>query len=493
MERSDSDHRSRTLERRLSGGAESPRSSSSDSVPGDHSCDFEPALEFDDTELVHVVEGDMDLDNDKEAINPDSDLLESPMSEGLMEDNFEEILGTDPFRPDDLDEDEEENEDNRPEDEEADFSDIAQYGIIEIAGDDSYGRKVIVISACKLPSNKAFNHARFLRYLMHTLDQFVEADYTLVYFHYGLNSKNKLPLSWLWEAYKAFGRKYKKNLKALYLVHPTNFIRFVWKLFKPVISAKFGKKVMYVNYLHELKQHLHFDQLAIPKPVLEHDKKLLAATKNSKMTSSTSFHTNMPTFETQQFRVPISYIKEHNKGDVIPRVMRECIAYLDNDNALETEGIFRRSANTKIVQEVQSLFDEGKPVCFDDYGDIHVPAVILKTFLRELEEPILTFELYDEIMNFQELTSIEKLPVAKSLILHRLPEDNYEVMRYLFDFLAKVIDRSDLNKMTASNLAIVFGPNLLWAQDKQASLFSITKINHFTDFLLRHSDLIFTK
>ncbi|KAG8191793.1 hypothetical protein JTE90_026827 [Oedothorax gibbosus] len=489
MERSDSDHRSRTLER----GAESPRSSSSDSVPGDHSCDFEPALEFDDTELVHVVEGDMDLDNDKEAINPDSDLLESPMSEGLMEDNFEEILGTDPFRPDDLDEDEEENEDNRPEDEEADFSDIAQYGIIEIAGDDSYGRKVIVISACKLPSNKAFNHARFLRYLMHTLDQFVEADYTLVYFHYGLNSKNKLPLSWLWEAYKAFGRKYKKNLKALYLVHPTNFIRFVWKLFKPVISAKFGKKVMYVNYLHELKQHLHFDQLAIPKPVLEHDKKLLAATKNSKMTSSTSFHTNMPTFETQQFRVPISYIKEHNKGDVIPRVMRECIAYLDNDNALETEGIFRRSANTKIVQEVQSLFDEGKPVCFDDYGDIHVPAVILKTFLRELEEPILTFELYDEIMNFQELTSIEKLPVAKSLILHRLPEDNYEVMRYLFDFLAKVIDRSDLNKMTASNLAIVFGPNLLWAQDKQASLFSITKINHFTDFLLRHSDLIFTK
>lgn len=43
----------------------------------------------------------------------------------------------------------------------------------------------------------------------------------------------------------------------------------------------------------------------------------------------------------------------------------------------------------------------GKPVCFDDYGDIHVPAVILKTFLRELEEPILTFELYDEIMTFQ--------------------------------------------------------------------------------------------
>lgn len=70
---------------------------------------------------------------------------------------------------------------------------------------------------------------------MHTLDTFVEQDYSLVYFHYGLTSKNKPSLSWLWQAYKAFDRKYKKNLKALYLVHPTNFIRFVWQIFKPAI------------------------------------------------------------------------------------------------------------------------------------------------------------------------------------------------------------------------------------------------------------------
>lgn len=73
------------------------------------------------------------------------------------------------------------------------------------------------------------------RYLTHTLDTFVEQDYSLVYFHYGLTSKNKPPLSWLWQAYKAFDRKYKKNLKALYLVHPTNFIRIVWQIFKPAI------------------------------------------------------------------------------------------------------------------------------------------------------------------------------------------------------------------------------------------------------------------
>ncbi len=44
-----------------------------------------------------------------------------------------------------------------------DFSDIARHGIIEVVGDDVAGRKVIVISACRLPGNKNFDHQRFLR------------------------------------------------------------------------------------------------------------------------------------------------------------------------------------------------------------------------------------------------------------------------------------------------------------------------------------------
>ena len=70
---------------------------------------------------------------------------------------------------------------------------------------------------------------------MHTLDAYVDMDYSLVYFHFGLTSKNKPPLRWLWEVYKALDRRYKKNLKSLYLVHPTNFIRVVWNFFKPII------------------------------------------------------------------------------------------------------------------------------------------------------------------------------------------------------------------------------------------------------------------
>lgn len=69
--------------------------------------------------------------------------------------------------------------------------------------------------------------------------------------------------------------------------------------------------------------------------------------------------------------------------------------------ALETEGIFRRSANVTLVRETQTLCDRGELIDFK--GNVHLAAVLLKTFLRELEEPLLTYELYDDIMQFQSM------------------------------------------------------------------------------------------
>jgi hypothetical protein len=91
------------------------------------------------------------------------DYLESPVSDGTIEENFEEELvnapviatGEDslsyPFVDDET---------------EQDFSEVAKYGIVEVAGDDTYGRKVIVVSACKLPGNKELDHSQLLRHVL---------------------------------------------------------------------------------------------------------------------------------------------------------------------------------------------------------------------------------------------------------------------------------------------------------------------------------------
>lgn len=48
--------------------------------------------------------------------------------------------------------------------------------------------------------------------------------------------------------------------------------------------------------------------------------------------------------------------------------------------ALETEGLFRRSSNIALLREYQSRLNQGQEVDFN--GDVHLAAVLLKTFLR---------------------------------------------------------------------------------------------------------------
>ncbi|XP_074644826.1 rho GTPase-activating protein 8-like isoform X2 [Tubulanus polymorphus] len=453
----------------------------------------EPELEFDETGLELAAERELEADEEElrqeggdkgpfrsGAITPD----------GLIDEDFEEELGS-PSQEvaNDID---------------GGFADIARLGIVQVAGDDHYGRKVIVFSACRLPPSKDLDHKRLLKYLKHTLDQYVENDYTLVYFHFGLNSKNKPSFGWLREAYREFDRKYKKNLKALYLVHPTNFIKFLWGLFKPLISVKFGRKIMYVNYLFELQEHMHFEQLPIPQRVKDYDQLLIQRYRPRGSINNHDVHVltknkvtpAQPTSQFyddayKQFGLPLNVIRANNNDDPIPPIVQMTIKHL-KDHGLDTEGIFRRSANASTVKTVQLKFNTGEPVNFREH-DIHVPAVILKTFLRELPEPILTFDLYDAVIRIPSFSEPKKrVTETRRLIVDELPDDNYEVLKYVISFLTMVKENSEKNKMTSQNLAIVFGPNLIWPRS-QASLTAMGHINAFTKLLLDYYEEIFVK
>uniref|UniRef100_A0A3P8P4J5 Rho GTPase activating protein 1 n=1 Tax=Astatotilapia calliptera TaxID=8154 RepID=A0A3P8P4J5_ASTCA len=364
------------------------------------------------------------------------------------------------------------------------FYDIARHQIIEVAGDDNFGRKVIVFNACRMPPQHQLDHHKLLMYLKGTLDQYVESDYTLIYFHHGLTSENKPSLSWVRDAYREFDRKYKKNIKALYIVHPTMFIKTLLILFKPIISFKFGRKINYVSYLSELEDVVKCDQLVIPSRVREYDNKLRASLKPTTQPPMSPPHS--PPLPSQVFGVPLTLLRQRDPdGDPVPVVMRDTVGFL-SEQGLEIEGIFRRSANVTLVKEVQLRYNSG--MSSDQMEDVHLAAVILKTFLRELPEPLLTYQLYNDIVNFA--CNEIQVTVMKTLV-ESLPEENYASLRYLITFLAQVSANSEVNKMTNSNLAVVFGPNLLWGRDNAMSLSAIGPINNFTRTLLDQQHLVF--
>ncbi|KHJ47486.1 hypothetical protein D918_02346 [Trichuris suis] len=149
------------------------------------------------------------------------------------------------------------------------FHSVSQYEVVDVVGDDKAGRPVVVFYAFRLPSSQIFDYELFLRYLTHVLDGFVEQDYSVIYFHYGWRRCNRPPLGWLVRAYRALDRRFKKNLKSLYIVHPTRLLRIIWAVFKPIISSKFERKVFYVNYLYQLREIVRCDQLLIPREIEE--------------------------------------------------------------------------------------------------------------------------------------------------------------------------------------------------------------------------------
>jgi hypothetical protein len=55
----------------------------------------------------------------------------------------------------------------------------------------------------------------------------------------------------------------------------------------------------------------------------------------------------------------------------------------------------------------------GQPVVFQQYRDVHLATSVLKTFLRDLNAPLMTYRLYPEILG---LSGSEYMIILTSLL-----------------------------------------------------------------------------
>lgn len=134
--------------------------------------------------------------------------------------------------------------------------------------------------------------------------------------------------------------------------------------------------------------------------------------------------------------------------------------YLEK-NSLHLEGLMRVSGNQNEVKKLKALLSSGEPVNLDDYADHHVITGAFKMIFREMEEPILTFDLYKNFLGASDLKeSNARMSFLKALLI-TLPPFNAELFNTLLSFLYIIQTNSAVNKMTSENLAIVFAPTVL--------------------------------
>uniref|UniRef100_T1JMI2 Rho-GAP domain-containing protein n=1 Tax=Strigamia maritima TaxID=126957 RepID=T1JMI2_STRMM len=161
------------------------------------------------------------------------------------------------------------------------------------------------------------------------------------------------------------------------------------------------------------------------------------------------------------FGVPLDIAIERNKchdGIELPAIVRECIDYIE-EHGLPCEGIYRLSGVKSKVQQLRAKYDKGDEVYLYEH-EPHIVASLLKLFLRELPEPVLTDKLKDQ---FEEVSAKrdqnEVLEGLKNLI-NKLPNSNRLLLSWIFVHMEHIISLEKQNKMNVQNVSIVLSPTM---------------------------------
>ncbi|WFD33157.1 GTPase activating protein (GAP) for Rho1p [Malassezia sp. CBS 17886] len=161
-------------------------------------------------------------------------------------------------------------------------------------------------------------------------------------------------------------------------------------------------------------------------------------------------------------------------------------------NASDVEGIFRISGSERRMADLQAAFDTppgyGRDVDWAPYT-VHDAAGLLRRYLTMMPEPVIPFDMYQDFRNVAAKPPPSADAAIKSYrpLITSCPPAHQYLLLYLLDLLAVFARKSDTNRMTAHNLAIVFQPSLLM-HPSQPSIEEHQLAVRVIEFLIEHQD-----
>ncbi|XP_069726076.1 rho GTPase-activating protein 17 isoform X6 [Phaenicophaeus curvirostris] len=197
--------------------------------------------------------------------------------------------------------------------------------------------------------------------------------------------------------------------------------------------------------------------------------------------------------EKPAFGTPLEeHLKRSSREIAVP--IEACVMML-LETGMKEEGLFRIAAGASKLKKLKAALDCSTSQLDEFYSDPHAVAGALKSYLRELPEPLMTYSLYEEWTQAANIQDQDKKLQELWRICNRLPKHYHANFRYLIKFLAKLAQNSDINKMTPSNIAIVLGPNLLWAKNEGslAEMAAATSVHVVAviEPIIQHADWFF--
>ncbi|XP_064648445.1 rho GTPase-activating protein 21-like isoform X2 [Lineus longissimus] len=198
----------------------------------------------------------------------------------------------------------------------------------------------------------------------------------------------------------------------------------------------------------------------------------------------------------QTFGVPLALCPPSTFSEFIPLVVELCTTIIEV-KGLEYTGIYRIPGNSATVNMLQDELNRGLDqvnVENEKWLDINAVGSLLKSFLRQLPEPLITYELYNMFIQANRIDNPEKRMLNLKRLIHELPETHFETFKHLAQHLNTVAAHGQYNKMDAKNLAIVFGPTLIRnvSEDRVAMVADMSDQCRIIESIITHNDWFFS-
>uniref|UniRef100_A0A673NCY2 Unconventional myosin-IXa-like n=1 Tax=Sinocyclocheilus rhinocerous TaxID=307959 RepID=A0A673NCY2_9TELE len=184
-----------------------------------------------------------------------------------------------------------------------------------------------------------------------------------------------------------------------------------------------------------------------------------------------------PELSSRQFGVELSRLTNDERA--VPLVVEKLINYIEM-HGLYTEGIYRKSGSTNKIKELkQGLDTDVNGMNLDDYN-INVIGSVFKQWLRDLPNPLMTFELYEEFLRAMGLQDKKEVIRGVYSIIDQLSRTHLNTLERLIFHLVRIALQEETNRMSANALAIVFAPCILRCPDTTDPLRSVQDIGKTT-------------
>uniref|UniRef100_A0A0K0FUD3 GRAF ortholog (inferred by orthology to a D. melanogaster protein) n=1 Tax=Strongyloides venezuelensis TaxID=75913 RepID=A0A0K0FUD3_STRVS len=183
--------------------------------------------------------------------------------------------------------------------------------------------------------------------------------------------------------------------------------------------------------------------------------------------------------------------------------VRECLKAIEV-RGISEQGLYRNCGVTSKVQKLMQIALDKKKFnssstknqlnlsSDDSEWEIKTISSAVKTFLRNLPEPLMTFELHSHFINAAKMDDGDQRVDHIHYYVYKLPESHRNMLKIVLSHLRKVADKAVENLMTVGNLGVCFGPTLLRPKEETVTaIMDIKFCNVVVEVLIANYEKIF--